>query len=96
MNTYLHFVGCVSQQLSSAGLNDLQLVGRQQAGNVRHKPSSRLPLLSVRPTVAIQATENNQFIPLREHRHMCKQLAHDSCITVERPAIKLTTSTLLV
>jgi len=50
--------------------------GRQPADDVIHKPNSRLPLLSVGPTVTFPASECHrpgryQFMLLNEQRHMC-------------------------
>ena len=51
------------------------LLGSQSAGYVSHKPSSRLPLLSVRPAVT-PATLKRPATTFDEQRHDgCKQFA---------------------
>ena len=36
------------------------LLGRQPAGDISHKPSSRLPLLSAKPAVTFPASERHR------------------------------------
>ena len=70
-------------------ISDLQ--ERQHAGDVNHKPSSRLPLLCARPAVTFQLHSVNalcqdQVLPDGEQEaHVCEQLAYGSYVTTEWP-----------
>ena len=54
------------------------VLGSQPAGDVSHKPSGRLPLLSARPAVTLTALKRaaTSFSLLGEQRHVgCEQFA---------------------
>ena len=55
----------------------IPVLGSQSAGNVSHKPSSRLPLLAARPAVAFAILNRAATISLLgEQRHDgCEQFA---------------------
>ena len=64
----------------------IPVLGSQPAGNVSHKPSGRLPLLSVRPAVTPQPLRGLLPVSLvGEHRHDgCEQFAYGCYPTASR------------
>jgi len=62
------------------------VLGSQPVGDVRHKPSGRLPLLSARPAFTLATLRGLQPISLLgEQRHdQCEQFAYDYYPTASR------------
>jgi len=65
----------------------IPVLGSQPAGDMSHKPSSRLPLLSARPAVTPATLKRaaTNFLLLGEQRHNgCEQFAQDCYSTASR------------